>query len=111
MKPGDSRFIDKPSGYVLDEHDNVIAHTFQCPHCGSHFIPPASIMAGDKIRGYCAKCKKRTCGRPPCAICIPFKAKLDLVDGGNVSDAAQLRLRRKYQEDLDELAKRNQPIL
>lgn len=72
------KFERKPSG-VFIVNDKEVAHTIQCGHCGCHFI---SIRGSGKIRGFCMKCMKTTCGKIKCDVCIPYEYKLDKIDGG-----------------------------
>lgn len=69
----------KESGYIIIDGKEV-GCTMQCPHCNTHF--PYQKGSG-RIRGYCMRCNKMTCGSEPCMTCIPFEAKLDFIDGGN----------------------------
>jgi hypothetical protein len=73
---GNAKFEKKPSGaFIVDGVE--VAHTMQCCHCGAHFV---SIKGSGKIRGFCLKCMKVTCGRPECNICIPFEKKLEAIE-------------------------------
>src|SRR5439155_17881646 len=82
----DAEYDKHPSGYIIVDGVEV-ARTKQCCHCGQHFI---SKKGSGVIRGRCAACGgKITCGAPKCDVHIPFEAKLDILDGGNVSEAAQ----------------------
>lgn len=58
---------------------NVTADTYQCPHCGLHFV---SVAGSGKRRAYCARCGKITCGSFLCDICIPIEKKLEASEKG-----------------------------
>lgn len=79
---GHTKFERKPSGAFIVEGQEV-AHTIQCGHCGSHFV---SIRGSGKIRGFCLKCMKTTCGEIRCDICIPFEEKLDRYEKGLINN-------------------------
>lgn len=73
----DAQFECKPSGHILV--DNVeVAVTLQCCHCNAHFV---SIKGSGKIRGFCMRCMRVTCGKPACDPCVPFEARLDHHEG------------------------------
>ncbi len=72
------KFEKKPSGAFIVEGKEV-AHTLQCCHCGCHYI---SIKGSGKIRGFCIRCMKVTCGSKLCDICIPQEEQLNKMDGG-----------------------------
>ena len=98
----------KPSGYIIVDGQEV-AHTKQCCHCKGHFV---SIKNSGKIRGRCVACGNAwTCGAPAYDVHIPFEAKLDILDGGNVSAAANARVQNKYKDQIRELDKRHLPLL
>ena len=68
-------------GYILDGDDKVIADTIQCCHCGKHWIrEPGS----GKIRGFCTKCHKLTCGDIGCCKCVPYEKKIELIEKGKI---------------------------
>src|SRR5687768_17355560 len=95
----DAQFEKNPSGAIIMDGVEV-AHTLQCCHCSAHFV---SVRGSGKRRGFCLKCRKVTCGKAACDVCIPYEAKLDLSDGGNVSEAARRKLLSAYSRELDQL--------
>ena len=75
------QYESKPSGYIIIDGQEV-GHTKQCPHCNQHFL---SVRGSGKIRGYCTLCKTVTCGSPACDICIPYEAKMEVVEGNMIT--------------------------
>ena len=67
-----------PSGTILINNREV-AHTKQCCHCQCHFV---SVKGSGKIRGFCMRCGKITCGKLACDTCIPFEKKLENYEKG-----------------------------
>jgi len=61
-----------PKGAILVDGRQV-ADTYQCVHCGNHFI---SVKGSKKIRGFCRNCMGVTCGRKECDVCVPFEKKI-----------------------------------
>lgn len=58
-------------------------HTITCCHCQFivHFKAGASES---ESAGFCRLCMKATCGAARCQSCIPFEAKLELLEGRRV---------------------------
>ena|SRR5579863_8235138 len=52
--------------------------TIRCCHCGGHFMV---VRGSGKVRGFCRRCMKPTCGDPHCDPCAPFLARLDEAEG------------------------------
>ena len=71
------QFESKPSGYVILDGQEV-GHTKQCIHCNKHFL---SVKGSGTIRGYFMTCLQFTCGSPACDTCIPYEAKMEVVEG------------------------------
>lgn len=63
-------------GILIDGRQT--ASTRQCGHCGAHF----QMVAGSgRVRGWCLKCSKITCGAQACHPCIPMEARLEFWEG------------------------------
>lgn len=77
---GEVKFERKPSGAFLINGEEV-AHTIQCGHCGCHFV---SVKGSGKVRGFCLKCMKATCGKVECDICITSERKLEIIELGGL---------------------------
>lgn len=78
---GDVKHERKPHGIIF-ENGREIAHTLQCPHCGSHFI---SRKGSGHRRSFCLHCEAVTCGAPACvSTCTPFAAQLGMNQGREV---------------------------
>lgn len=74
---GDTRFERKPSGaFIVDGKE--VAHTLRCCHCGGHFV---SVRGSGKKRGWCTVCRSITCGKAGCDVCVPFEARLEVLEG------------------------------
>ncbi len=84
----------KEAGYIqitgLD--GNVTErHTLQCVHCGMHWVPePGS----GRVRGFCLRCHGVTCGKPVCDVCLPYEARIELMEGTKPGQPA-----RRYLEE------------
>jgi hypothetical protein len=70
----------KVGGTILI-NGQAVADTQQCCHCGGHFVMK---KGSGKLRGYCQKCGKITCGKFECCKCVPFEKKLELVEAGKL---------------------------
>jgi hypothetical protein len=82
---GQPEFVKKPSGYIIVDGQEV-AHTLQCFHCGTHWIP---MKGSGRMRGFCHRCNGVLCGADPCMrYHIPKEAQLDLADGGGSDNPA-----------------------
>ena len=103
----DVEYDNNPSGYIIVDGVEV-ARTKQCCHCGMHFV---SRKGSGVIRGYCFECERIICGAETCNIHIPVEARLDIIDGGNVSEAAQLKTLNKYKEQIRVLDSKGLPLL
>jgi len=74
MKYGGYALVTDPGGRVVEEYDTV-----RCGHCQRHYrVQPGS----GKTRGWCTLCMQPTCGRPRCALCVPFERALASQGGG-----------------------------
>lgn len=71
-----AQFERKPSGAIIVDGLEV-AHTRQCCHCGMHFV---SVRGSGKVRGFCLRCHKITCGAAGCDPCVPFEERLLLME-------------------------------
>lgn len=70
----DARAVRRAAGAILLDGQQV-ADTLQCGHCNVHWV----VQHGSGIRrGWCLRCDRPTCGKPPCEACVPFEKKLDL---------------------------------
>jgi len=88
-----AQYEKKPSGTILMDGKEV-GHTMQCKHCGNHYL---SIRGSGRRRGFCMFCFGVTCGRAQCDPCIPFEAKLEIVEGKrNVWKSAADKLVEKF---------------
>ena len=47
-----------------------IANTYQCCHCGGHFL---SVKGSGTRRAWCMNCMSITCGQLRCDPCLPFE--------------------------------------
>jgi len=69
--------MPKIGGYAIwtdPEKKTIEKDTFQCCHCGGHFM----IEKGSgRQRGWCIMCGAATCGHPSCNNCIPFIKKIE----------------------------------
>ena len=52
------------AAFLVDGRE--VAHTLQCPHCGSHFV---SRRGSGARRTFCLRCRAVTCGNPACDPC------------------------------------------
>jgi predicted RNA-binding Zn-ribbon protein involved in translation (DUF1610 family) len=67
----------REAGAILTDGQQT-ATTLQCPHCGKHWI----MRSGSgRLRGFCLKCMRVTCGAPECMACVPIEARLDHAEG------------------------------
>ena len=74
MKPSGVGIITDPEA----RRENVEVPTYQCVHCGRHWIPePGS----GKKRGWCMRCNGPVCG-PACERCIPQERFIELLEQG-----------------------------
>jgi hypothetical protein len=59
--------------------------TVACGHCGRHWV---WVKGSGRIRGFCRRCQKTTCG-PMCkfpAKCVPLEQMLENIERGALSD-------------------------
>ena len=71
LRPSGTVCITTPDGGET-QHD-----TLQCAHCGRHWV----VLPGSgRVRGFCLKCMKPTCGAPECDACDPVEAKLQRLE-------------------------------
>lgn len=87
----------KVSGYltIMSEGPLVEADTLQCVHCGKHWI----VRPGSGIeRSFCKRCMGVLCGSPECEPCVPFEARLEIVEGGTLTA-------NRYMEDFLKIKK------
>ena len=88
-----ARFESKAHGALIVEGQEI-AHTLQCPHCGSHFI---SFKGSGHRRSYCFLCGQEgkpavCCGKKSCLPHVPFEKRLEIVEkvpGLSVDDVPQ----------------------
>lgn len=57
--------------------ENTVA-TFQCVHCGGHWI---AEPGSKRTRGYCQNCAGFVCG-PACEACVPVEQLLENYEKG-----------------------------
>lgn len=58
--------------------------TLQCVHCGCHWVPkPGS----GSVRGFCMRCAGVTCGAKACDPCVPFEARIEIMEGAKTPQA------------------------
>jgi hypothetical protein len=81
-------------GYVIvsspDGPCDIQKETRQCVHCGNHWIyEPGS----GRVRGWCMKCNGVTCGSKQCDPCVPFEARIEIMEG------AKERTSRPYRDE------------
>lgn len=70
---GEIHLVDRETGRTRTEG------TYQCCHCARHI----TIQNGSgKLRGFCLRCHKVTCGRPCCDACVHWRQKEDNLAGG-----------------------------
>lgn len=55
-----------------------IADTLQCVHCGRHWVP---LKGSGTRRGWCSACSGVCCGNEACMVCIPYEARLEIMEG------------------------------
>ena len=85
---GQPEFVQKPSGYIVVDGQEV-AHTLQCRHCGTHWIP---MKGSGRVRGFCTKCNGVLCGADHCMrYHVPQEAMLDFQDGGGTDNKAAVQ--------------------
>lgn len=72
--------IFKPGEATLERE------TLQCVHCGMHWVrqPGSGIK-----RGFCLKCMGVTCGKEACDECVPYEARIELMEGAKPGQAAR----------------------
>jgi hypothetical protein len=77
--------LRKAAGYAVSEGEfgRVERDTHQCCHCGGHFD---YVPGSGKIRGFCTKCMKITCGAEACMECFPIEARMEALESGRTSD-------------------------
>jgi hypothetical protein len=73
----DAKFEHRPKGAFIVEGREV-GHTLQCCHCGGHFL---SVRGSGTKRGFCLRCGQVTCGSKKCDACVPFEARLEILEG------------------------------
>ncbi len=75
--------MPKQDGVIIADTDDGRSETptYQCCHCGRHFT---MRKGSGRIRGFCTKCLRVTCGDKECDPCVPFQKKLDLYEAGKI---------------------------
>lgn len=74
-----------PSGYTVSlnaDGSTIETDTHQCCHCSKHFDV---VKGSGKIRGFCSKCMKVTCGAPQCNEHFSFEERMDLFEKGLIN--------------------------
>ncbi len=70
--------MSKEDGVLLLNGQQV-GSTKQCCHCGKHFM---MIKGSGKLRGFCLKCRKITCGCVECCTCVPYEKQIENLEKG-----------------------------
>lgn len=64
-----------------------VSSTHQCCHCGGHF---EMRKGSGRRRGFCMKCMRLTCGAHECDPCVPWEAKMEILEGNQRTIAKYL---------------------
>ncbi len=70
--------IKTPDGYMVTTYfDGNTAEEYdtrQCAHCGMHW---RIVRGSGRIRGFCGRCCKDTCGAQECDQCVPYQMRVE----------------------------------
>ena len=77
LLPGDPEFSHTGQNGSIMIGGVEVAMTFQCCHCGCHWIP---VKGSKKVRGFCKSCGDRHCGAPACWTCVPFEKQMEAIE-------------------------------
>ena len=80
---------------TLNSGREVHVDTKMCCHCGNHF--PYKKGSG-RIRGFCMRCMKMTCGSPRCDECFPIEERMDYYEAGLLPDLTSPRSEIKMKQ-------------
>lgn len=69
--------------------------TLRCVHCGLHWV---RVPGSGRKRGFCMRCNGVTCGAEACDPCVPYEARIELMEGAKKGQPA-----RKYAEEFQKI--------
>lgn len=75
----EAEYCRKADGYLLADGVEVAA-TRMCGHCGAHFV---MVRGSGRVRGWCLRCARITCGKRECDPCVPYEKRLEALEKRN----------------------------
>jgi hypothetical protein len=75
--------VAQPKGYFIftpaDGGKPIEGETMKCCHCQETFVV---VKGSGRLRGFCTKCMRVTCGKSECLRCSPWEKQIERIERG-----------------------------